>query len=748
MVRIGNGRRRLGFALSVLISGFALLAVAGAAPAAAETCPNEQVREESLLSPSTGLAFSTQLSDCRAYEMVSPPFKAGINPVVEAVSPDGNSTIVETSAGTFAGTESNVLSTLFLISRTATGWKTAALNPPAARFPANVLVDATPDLSRTLWTLRGPPQSVYAKDLYLREPDGTFVKVGPMVPPAEEAGPSGGFYPNIPNRYQYLGASADLSHIVFRVERNFQVAAWPGDTTARFGESLYEYVGIGNTRPELVGVSDGATTVDGETLPQGTVISNCGTTLGINSVTAVGAQDASAYNAISNGGNTIYFTALGHNESCGPAIRAPEVSELYARVGGIQTVPISEPTSVQCQVCNTEVRSPASYRGASRDGSKVFFETEQELLTGAEGNNLYLYDFERPAGQKVLRVSTGAATPEVQGVARISEDGTHAYFVAAGVLTGPNAEGIAPSAEPEAHNLYVYERDSANPGGRLAFVAALSPQDSQDWEAEDNRRVEASPDGRFLLFQSVAHITPGDTSAEPQVFEYDSEREELVRVSVGQSGFPAGEVNADANASSFEAQPHARQSPVTFEASRFLAISDDGTEATFSSRAALTPGAEPAAAAGALSVYEYRSSGSLANGDVDLLSQGSNPLLAQEWGMSPSGADVFFTTYDPLVAQDADTERDLYDARTEGGFPVPATAPACQGEACQGPQALVPATPAASTPHFFGPANPKPSTKCKSGFIKRHGKCIKKSSREPHGKGSKRRASGNRGGGK
>src|ERR1700731_1610586 len=45
----------------------------GAAPAlSAETCPNSQVRAESNVNPATGQPFSTQLPDCRAYEMVSP----------------------------------------------------------------------------------------------------------------------------------------------------------------------------------------------------------------------------------------------------------------------------------------------------------------------------------------------------------------------------------------------------------------------------------------------------------------------------------------------------------------------------------------------------------------------------------------------------------------------------------------------------------------------------------------------------
>ena len=61
---------------------------------------------------------------------------------------------------------------------------------------------------------------------------------------------------------------------------------------------------------------------------------------------------------------------------------------------------------------------------------------------------------------------------EVQGVVRVSEDGSHVYFVAKGVLTASNREGHAPQAGAE--NLYVYEPDPALAGGfHTVFVATL-----------------------------------------------------------------------------------------------------------------------------------------------------------------------------------------------------------------------------------------------------------------------------------
>ncbi len=76
--------------------------------------------------------------------------------------------------------------------------------------------------------------------------------------------------------------------------------------------------------------------------------------------------------------------------------------------------------------------------GASEDGSKVFFSSEQKLLMDERetGSNLYEFDFDVPAGQRMLPVDVSAVGAEVQGVVGIAEDGSRVYFVAKGVLAG------------------------------------------------------------------------------------------------------------------------------------------------------------------------------------------------------------------------------------------------------------------------------------------------------------------------
>ena len=68
-------------------------------------------------------------------------------------------------------------------------------------------------------------------------------------------------------------------------------------------------------------------------------------------------------------------------------------------------------------------------------------------------------------------------------------------------------------------NLYVANTAS----GVVQFVATLDLADSGLWKLEDRQRpAQATPDGRFLLFTSVAKPTPDDTSTVSQLFRDDA----------------------------------------------------------------------------------------------------------------------------------------------------------------------------------------------------------------------------------
>lgn len=686
--------------VTALLGGAAMLALT----ASANACPNEALRSE---------LSSGQLPDCRAYELVSPVYKQGAFVSPFAVSPEGTR-VIAGSLGVFGDAEGDTLGqgthvpgAAYEFIRDTSGWVTASLGPPRSLFFSNGLFDASADLDSTLWELGrrrvsspGVPEEATecpalpgeeetqpegVTGFYLERPIGVFTKIGRATPAPCTVNAT---------QYKYLGASKDLSRVLFSASPGVR---WPFDETQGEGSTLYEYTGVEQPDearvPTMVGVEG--------SVGSSKLISRCGTRLGSSSLE--NGVHGSVYNAISAGGARIFFTAVGTDEAGG--CEGPPVGELFAReelplVGGelppanMATVPLSEPGmeasgGEACGAClkGEELRN-AVFQGASLDGSKVFFSTEQRLLPGAEGMNLYEYDFDpTAAGNRVTLVSGGAGDPELQGVARISEDGSRAYFVAKNRLTvTPN--GVGSSAVAGEDNLYVYRE------GNTSFVATLLAADARAWAPADDRPVLASSTGEFVVFTSVADLT-GEGAMGVQVFQYDAATGVLVRASIGQNGynkdgrasvagstisngFPAGYSYAgtDSPTTANSAQAPANGA-VFFSSPDALTSHALGDQRDFLEQ--LVP-----------NVYEYR------NGQVHLLSDGQDAFAVNSGpsvelaGSDPSGGDVFFLTADPLIASDGDTQQDLYDAHVEGGFSTSSFTSACSGESCRGALAAAP----------------------------------------------------------
>jgi len=718
-----------------------LLLPASSALAAGDVNHPEPCPPETESSP----GFRTYLPDCRAYELVSPPYVGGGVPFGQGsfskrplMTANGEHLLAIDFAG-FAGTENEEepigfeYGATYEFSRTPTGWTTEALEPPASQYPRSEFLFPSADLSRILWKvfpaphdgeeLALPPQN----DALLAVRDragagrGRFTVLGPVAAPGHEAANRGGA-----QQYYIEGGSADLGHILFGV-RNEYKQLWPGDQTLPADESLYEYQGTAGHEPVLVGVSNEGPLTGSPVNAEAKLVSRCGAELGSSHV-------ATAYNAVSAGGGVVYFTA---KECAG----GPPVNELYARVDASHTVAISESTSQpggDCEECVESTPRAAVFEGASEDGSKVFFLSEQKMFGGTRGEagqNLYEYDFHATSEHE--RVTLIA--PDVTSVTPPSENGARVYFQSTATLpTGPNANGEEP-AEKGTDNLYLYE---AEPGhaARTAYVA------------QQPTPVDASRDGRYAVFESPLELKgTGDTSKEVnQLFEYDAETGSVTRVSIGQ-GSPSGyecpathvvEPGYDCNGNTENPHdapsmvPRAGEPSAAYSTSE-LSVSASGT-VVFVSRDTLTP----SSVAGGENIYEYRA------GDVYLVSPGDEgPAAEVNWdvteqrlgGIDETGSDVFFRSSDSLVPQDTDTQSSFYDAREGGGFPAPPTPAGCTPGSCQGPLSAPPPLPAAggsaatsgvgdppaSTPAASRPAI-KPRTKaCKKGYVKKKGKCVK-----------------------
>ncbi|MGH2910967.1 MAG: hypothetical protein ACRDJ3_00675 [Solirubrobacteraceae bacterium] len=543
--------------------------------------------------------------------------------------------------------------------------------------------DAT--LSKTLWGAQ-IGTTPHKEDIYMRNGASEPVLVGageiPGLATVDLA---------VDEELALVGASSDLTHTVFAItsqpgSSGGHVDVWPGDTTNKEASSLYEYTygGTPNVEPTLVGVkNEGVLKGSPHINESAELVSNCGTELGSGKSNP--GEGGDYYNAVSQDGNTVFFTA----KACGGG---PTADELYARVDQTRTVAISEPSKEDCEVCNTttEVKR-TSFVGASKDGEKAFFMTEQALLPGQEGMSIYAYDFSAPPSSggnpdgRISLVSQGPK-PEVQGIVRISEDGSHVYFVAKAVLTGANAEGQSPEAGGD--NLYVYEPDPAHTGiSHVVFVAKLLTaareaeaiaeeeaieveagvkatelleaycppaninypcseefyadlvremsvlgyfdiaetlnEDEQVWQKADQRPAQATPDGRFLVFTSSADLTTDDTSRVPQIFEYDSNGGVSGEGSLVRVSIGQnGSYGADGNVSHFSEAP---QIPLLS-----FAFSDLPTSARFGlavsddgSKVFFTSAAQltPLAVSGEPSVFEY------SKGNVYLLSDGADASL-------------------------------------------------------------------------------------------------------------------------
>jgi hypothetical protein len=570
------------------------------------------------------------LPDNRAYEMVTPPDKNGalINDSFAGVPPgiaESGSRVILGSVQCFGNAEScsavrHTIGSPYEFTRTAGGWATSALAPPATEFATNSWWLFSADAGTGLFTAPTAPDG--EDDWYARQAGGSFEDVGPFTPP------SGGQNHTAETDLTLgFAATVDLSHIVWNSD-----PVWPGSTGER-DSSLVEYTSSGSTEPVFIGVSGkGAANKD--------LISQCAALL-------AGQQE----NAMSADGRLVYFRALPFNSTAGQPCSGTganeslnvTVGELYARVDSgepdAHTVAISEPLAPQTisstppdEACTGECREDitdtngdsnwrsAQFWGASSDGSKAFFTSAQRLTNtateageigveecekpsvGVPGCNLYEYEGAADAsGGRLVDVSAGDTSglgPRVQGVMGVASDGSHVYFVAKGVLSSA-ANDQGQTAQEEQDNLYVYERDEAHPTGRLAFIAALPASDSSapetsesgspDWHSTD-ASPNVTPDGRFLVFTSRGVLTPDVTRSDGAraVFRYDAQTGQLSRISIGENGF-----NDNGNGGSGEASivPAYRGYLRTGAGRPDPTMSNDGSRVFFMSPVALTPGA-------------------------------------------------------------------------------------------------------------------------------------------------------------
>jgi hypothetical protein len=694
-------------------------------------CPNEEFR--------TGP--SANLPQCRAFEQVSPEEKGA----APATAPDLGSTdgrIFYLGLGSFAGSNypgGSVQGNDYLANRTSAGWVTESMHPNESETggqSGGLLLAQNESLTQALYQeeLVGPGgyfEQVQAGTLAMREPGGTILSAAPRLESHDSSEPG---WDTEQHQFAYQAESADFSHVI--LASNFRVL--PSDTLPEH-RYLRLYDITTGPSPSIAQVNVNS---------NGTLMEGCGSEV----LEAGGRAENGKVNEISGSGARIFFADEVKGECFG--------QQVYVRENDTSTKSISNPeTNAECtsNACVTSPRAGAVFSGASEDGSKALLLTSRQLTNDAAqggGTNLYLYDFNAAPGHNLSAVSGGDASgqgPNVQDVVRIAPDGARIYFVAQGQLTGqPNSLGQR--AISGADNLYVNDTET----GETSFIAELCSGEAKSGSQTgvsacwgDDRLGEhafTNRNGSVLVFNSFAQLTPDDTNQSADVYRYDAETGSLARVSIGHNSEADQNGNGGCPACIPGATVTATESQVWNAGSaNARPMTEDGRSIVFATARPLEEGDENEK----VDIYEWH------DGQVSLVSGGQSHtnlpsiIFGPSPFLSPSGRDLVIVTDANLASGlgDPDGLPDVYDVRMDGGFPPPQQKPAvCQGaEACHGPAGPEPTPPVLGSEVIHAPGNviEKPK-KCKKGFVRRNGKCVK----HHHKRRRHKRADRKHGGGK
>lgn len=651
---------------------------------------------------------------------------------------------------------------------TSGGWSERDIQPPGSKFSPNYVGFAGEEL--TAGILRsGEPLSEGApvgyEDIYSHQlTAGAFEPLFSATPPLR---PAVGFETGFNGALIYAGANgggggvAAATHVLF--EANDLLVPREGQPAIELGEQVEENIEAGEAGrfKRILYDSTGGKLVVVNVLPDEHADANA--SFGAFPTTSPGGPPGFEH-AVSADGSRIVWTD-GVTE------------DLYVREDD------AEPDAKTVQLDSAEAGCGACLSGgghywtASADGSRVLFTDERQLTSNSTATagapDLYRYDFNAPEGHRLtdLTVDPQAGQhADVQGVLGAAEvgAGTGTYFVADGELA-KNVNGHGDAAVAGDDNLYFTR------AGETTFIATLSQEDDEgvvpfdgsgeesesgDWQvAGGYHTAEVAPDGEDLVFMSDQSLTGYDnrltafnpflgesvTTPLDEVFLYDARAHELHCVSCN----PRNEAPQPTEFNSYHPSfgvPVGAFFPITKvhdERAQPRILSDDGSHVFFDSGEPLVP----QDTGGWLAVYEWERDGSgschESQGCVSLLSSGSDPESSYLLGASASGGDAFLVTRAHRVAGDGNENYDIYDAHEcTGSAPCSEEAPVstCTGAECEQLPVPAPTFSTSPTTTFTGPGNfppppvpppvvkstKPPGSKCKKGYVRQRGKCVKR----------------------
>lgn len=755
----------------------------GAGPT--DNCPNALFRAEQ------GSAVQ-HLPACMALEMVTPPVKSGYTVARPNVSADGSRVSFETLAA-IGNPPGSHFPTYYVASRAGTGWSAESTDPRTDprldyvwELSSRMDPSYSPDFSR--WFSIGATASQGEQGILQAFEGGVGGYVRPLSEPlAPITVPSGvGATSGIAGTAVFEAASADHSHLFFKPGERVTFFAGDPVTGPEIGPNVYLARTGSHGEPvvELLQRDRSGKVWGGSCSAHiGGIIGIQGRGNGYRSQGAVSADGSRTYISVR--------ASQPQTGACDESANKLRILERLETAGGAQIFPLfssecSRPAPDDCSNADGD----DLLQGASLDQSKVYFTTNRQLASSDQdgsseecslseavpGCDLYLYDRNRPAGHHLIQVSAGEDVPGehtegseadvYDGIAGISADGSHVYFVADGVLTAnPNPEGA--EAQAGKPNFYLWDADTEETSFIGTLVGPAGPEEEGDaeglwgslggtWrneaypvpilstaEQSGERGVEGG-DGHILVFQSEAELTSDDADGRHRdIYRYDADTETLECLSCrpGSSG-------ASPDEGPFDVSPHAFASAVYGNASPFLGtdyaeygrwVTEDGQEVGFITGERLLPGDVDGGPDG----YLWRQ-GAFARLPGRPFTRDfvaiNGPFLSHD------GSTVAFVTKAPLLPWDGDQSADAYVARVDGGYSGPPLPQLCQGEECRGEPTSAPQLSGAGTAVLNGEGNREHGPPCPKGKVRRHGKCVKKHHTKQHQK--KRHTNRNRRAGK
>ncbi|HYC81549.1 MAG TPA: hypothetical protein VEB65_07165, partial [Solirubrobacterales bacterium] len=225
-----------------------------------------------------------------------------------------------------------------------------------------------------------------------------------------------------------------------------------------------------------------------------------------------GAFDVSG-RGISADGSHAYFTT---EEALSPA-DGDTARDIYARdLGSGQTVFVSRG---ECGGCGNGGKVPV-FDASSADGEKVFFSSDEALVTGDDDARTDVYMRDLPGGPTTL--VSGGSDAQPASFAAASADGAHVFFT--------TAEGLLPGTDGDTAN-DVYEWTA---GGPLTLVTSATCTGSCGVTFD-----AASEDSSEVVFQTAERLALEDTDSQVDLYRQAVAGGEPVLVSRGDAGCPS-----------------------------------------------------------------------------------------------------------------------------------------------------------------------------------------------------------------